>query len=743
MLSDASSGSSGVVVYRRTGDADGIDAIDEYSRRLVGALGVNGSAPRYVADGLSSLLASTGAPSWILLQYNPFRYGPRGFAPDLVRDARRLRHRSHARLAVMVHEAWVDMTDWRTTLMGLWQRAQLRALLRLADGVMTSTQALARELGRGAVHVPIAATIMPVPTSPAAARDRLGLGDKLAVALFGRANPSRALDHAEAAVAALTEARGADRLAILNLGADAPPFHVPPGVEVRTPGRLGADELSLHLWASDMVLLPLTDGVSTRRTTLMAALAHGRPVIGLRGRNTDAVLAQAQGALALTPAGDPAAFARAAVELTADGERLRALGDAGRRLYESHFDWPVVARRVASVLETTASIRRAPRARARDVIFVAHDVGGSGGMERQSEQLVGRLLEAGRPVTVIARTCALAERDGLRFRRVPAPRRPATLAYPAFFVLGSLLLARRREALLHTTGAIVANRADVSTVHYCHRAAAAQVEGSRASRPDPLYRVNAALAGILARAGEAWCYRPARTGLLCAVSGGVGAELRNEFPAMQDVVRTVANGVDATAFRPDARARREVRAQLGIDARTPLALFVGGDWERKGLSHAVDALELAPGWQLAVAGGGDPAPPAARARSAGTESRLRFLGVVRDMSRLYAAADAFVLPTAYEAFPLVALEAAASGLPLLVTRVNGVEDLLQDGCNGWFVARDGRDVARRLNELGADPLLARRMGAAGRTAAAGYSWEAMTAGYLAVYAELDAAPSRC
>jgi glycosyltransferase involved in cell wall biosynthesis len=119
---------------------------------------------------------------------------------------------------------------------------------------------------------------------------------------------------------------------------------------VRDPGRLEADELSVHLWASDLVLLPFTDGVSTRRGTLMAALAHGRPVLGLRGCHTDAVLAEAPDAVALTPAGDRHAFSCAAVELAGDPGRLRATGDAGRRLYESRFDWPVLAQSVASVL---------------------------------------------------------------------------------------------------------------------------------------------------------------------------------------------------------------------------------------------------------------------------------------------------------------------------------------------------------------------------------------------------------
>jgi UDP-glucose:(heptosyl)LPS alpha-1,3-glucosyltransferase len=320
--------------------------------------------------------------------------------------------------------------------------------------------------------------------------------------------------------------------------------------------------------------------------------------------------------------------------------------------------------------------------------------------------------------------------------RIPTPRRPFAVAYPAFFALASYHVARRHDAIVHTTGAIVANRADVSTVHYCHRSAVERVDTVRATRPGPLYWLNATACSAMSLWAEAWCYRPGRTRLLCAVSTGLAAELDEKFPVMRGAVRTVPNGVDVAVFRPDPAAGGEVRAELGVHESAALAVFAGGDWERKRLGHAVDALAFAPGWHLVVAGAGDPEPQLARARAAGTESRLHFLGPVTDMPRIYAAGDAFVLPTSYEAFPLVVLEAAASGLPLLVTRVNGVEDILQEGRNGWFIAPDGRDIARRLNELRADPELAGTLGASARSAAAGYSWEAMRDGYLALYAEL-------
>jgi glycosyltransferase involved in cell wall biosynthesis len=748
---------TGVVVYRARG---GIDAIDDYSRRLAAAMSSSGNEAQYIPEGLAPVLASSGQPSWVLLQYNPFRYGRSGFAPGLLRDVLRLRRHSRSHLALMVHEAWIDMTDPKSIVIGVWQRAQLRALLSFADCVMTSTQALARELGPGTIHVPVAANITPVSASPSTARERIGVSDRLVIALFGRANPGRSLDYAEAAIAALATVHG-HRLIVLNLGADAPALRVPPGVEVRSPGKLSAADLSFHLWASDLVLLPFRDGVSTRRTTLMAALAHGRPVLGLLGHGTDTLLGGAEDALVLTPAGDLSAFSRAAVELTSNPQRLRAIGEAGQRLYESHFDWPVMARSVASLLATgtantsgsrpptSTRTKSASRMIARrsdfapgtsskpnqTVVFVAHEVGGAGGMERQSEQFVGRLLAAGHPVTVIARGCSL-EHENLRFIRVPTLRRPASVGYVAFFALASLLVARQREALVHTTGAIIANRADVCTVHYCHHGAASQIRASRASRSSVLYRTNAAIAGILARAGETYSYRRRRTRLLCAVSNGVATELKQSFPEMQPAIRVVPNGVDTAVFRPDSAARRDLRAELGVDAHALIALFVGGDWERKGLAHAVDALALAPDWQLVIAGAGNSEPLTARARVAGSDSRLRFLGTVTDMPRLYPAGDAFVFPTAYEAFPLVSLEAAASALPLLATRVNGVEDFLEHGTNGWFIDRDARDIARRLNQLRNDPERARAMGEQARTAALGYSWEAMAAGYESLYAGL-------
>jgi UDP-glucose:(heptosyl)LPS alpha-1,3-glucosyltransferase len=199
-------------------------------------------------------------------------------------------------------------------------------------------------------------------------------------------------------------------------------------------------------------------------------------------------------------------------------------------------------------------------------------------------------------------------------------------------------------------------------------------------------------------------------------------------------VSVISNGVDGMTFHPaSVAARRAARARFGLDEARRCALFVGGDWARKGLRFAIGSMSHADNWELVVAGRGDEALYESIARSAGVGERVHFLGLVTDTAELYRAADVFILPTAYETFSLVAYEAAASGLPLLATRVSGIEDVLHHEVSGFVIGFDERDIGLRLRQFDAEPGLAVRMGAEARRITEAFTWESMIVRHQALY----------
>jgi UDP-glucose:(heptosyl)LPS alpha-1,3-glucosyltransferase len=381
--------------------------------------------------------------------------------------------------------------------------------------------------------------------------------------------------------------------------------------------------------------------------------------------------------------------------------------------------------------ERRTTMEEAPRAC--DVTIVAHHVGVVGGMERILAELAMGLQRRGHEVTVIAYACDLPAGSGVTFRRVRGPSRPFVFCYPWFMVAGTIALRRWRQGLVLAMGAIVLNRVDVIAVQYCQ-----QVGPATPSRASRLFRLNARASAVLGRIAERVCFplnRPRR--FVCA-SEGVAEEIREHFPWQADRATTIPNGVDIDAFAPGSRRRDAValRETLEIDGDRRVAIFVGSEWQRKGLEPVIQALVLAKGWDLLVVGNGDRDRYEQLAEEAGVGDAVHWLGVSRDTAPLYQMADAFVFPSSYEAFPLVALEAAASGLPILATPVNGVRELVMDGANGFLISRDARDIAGRLRQLAEDPGLRDRLGNSARRSALEYSWERMVERHHELYASL-------
>jgi UDP-glucose:(heptosyl)LPS alpha-1,3-glucosyltransferase len=368
------------------------------------------------------------------------------------------------------------------------------------------------------------------------------------------------------------------------------------------------------------------------------------------------------------------------------------------------------------------------------VAIVAHGIHDAGGMERVLAELIRRIHRDWR-IVVIASELAADLRPLVDWRPVPVPRRPIPLKFMAFFLLGSLRLARAQTDVVHTTGAIVANRADVATVHFCH-AGFREATGSLAPKGGrPLRRLNTTVARALALTAERWCYRPVRLRVLAAVSRGLAAELTRHYPALP--VRLTPNGVDVERFAPDAGARDRLRQEQDVAPGGLVTLFVGGDWDRKGLSVAIQGVAAArdhgANLQLWVVGRGHEPRFRELAQHVGVVGSVRFFGARTDVERFYQASDIFLFPTSYEAAPLVAYEAAACGLPVVATRVNGVEDLVGTHEAGMLIEATPESAGDALVRLATDAALRHAMGATGRRRTAGLTWDHSAKAVVDIY----------
>jgi glycosyltransferase involved in cell wall biosynthesis len=369
------------------------------------------------------------------------------------------------------------------------------------------------------------------------------------------------------------------------------------------------------------------------------------------------------------------------------------------------------------------------------VTIVAHDIGPVGGMERVLADLILGLRGRGHEITVIARTCELPAGAGVDFHRVRGPGRPFLIAYPWFLLAGSLALRRRGRGVIQATGGIVLGPVDILAVHYCH-----QVGPANPSRSTLLFRLNIKLVRVLKRVAERLSFRANRTATFVCVSDGVADEVRAHYPALADRVRTIHNGIDTDAYAPGSREAeaQAMREQLRIAQDRLVAVFVGSEWERKGLRPILHALALAPEWSLVVVGHGDEGRYRELAESLGVADAVRWVGVTQDVGLMYALADAFVLPTSYETFSLVTFEAAASGLPILATPVNGISELIEEGENGFLIEPEPVSIAQRLGLLAADPGLRTRLGEAARRSALRFGREIMVAKHHELYQRMAA-----
>ena len=208
-------------------------------------------------------------------------------------------------------------------------------------------------------------------------------------------------------------------------------------------------------------------------------------------------------------------------------------------------------------------------------------------------------------------------------------------------------------------------------------------------------------------------------------------------------VQVIPPGVDLTLFQPvDTLMARQ---ELALTYKR-IILYAGRIEPLKGLDiliKAVSMLNDAANAHLVIVGGGpDDAAEMRRLKSLASQldisNMVSFVGAV-SQERLpvyYGAADVFVLPSWYESFGLVALEAMSCGTPVVVSRVGGLRTFVENGKTGYLVPwRCPEAFARSIDTLLANPALRDAMGSAARRKALDMSWAAMANSVLKCYSD--------
>lgn len=212
------------------------------------------------------------------------------------------------------------------------------------------------------------------------------------------------------------------------------------------------------------------------------------------------------------------------------------------------------------------------------------------------------------------------------------------------------------------------------------------------------------------------------------------------FPEAVSKLHVIYNGVDLQHFHPSIRTehRASTRAQLGIREDEKVFLFVGSGFARKGVDRLLRAFANLgrAGTRLVIVGADRKLAQSRRcAERLGVAPLVTFTGGVADVRPYYAGADIFVLPTLYDPFPNAAVEALASGLPVVTTFQSGAAELIRPGENGAVCdALDIPALTRSLTEVAQiDPAAAREHACA---SVSSLGMDAMAEKLLRLYSEL-------
>jgi UDP-glucose:(heptosyl)LPS alpha-1,3-glucosyltransferase len=355
----------------------------------------------------------------------------------------------------------------------------------------------------------------------------------------------------------------------------------------------------------------------------------------------------------------------------------------------------------------------------------------AGGLERYAGLLARGLIGRGHEVDIYAQAWGRPgdppEEPHLHFHRVPVVRKPAWLQALLFHWGVKRALARQSYDIVMGSGVVL-----FYPQHVYRLGGGLMVEWLRRRYPSRLVRTAVMMVRPIFLVNS-WLEQRLLSGRvthLIANSKEYKEQAVRAYGVPSDRISVIYNGYDRDQFHPDetGERRRAFRRQYHFPDDSTVLLFVSQDFKRKGLDYAIAALPAVlrknPRVWLMVVGKDRQGRFLSQARRLGVDRRVVFVGATDSVEQCYVGADALVLPTRYDPFANVCLEAMACGLPVVTSRINGASELIADGKNGYVIndPADADGLADRLCRL-LDPAHRLALGRAAIQTASRYSVE--------------------
>jgi UDP-glucose:(heptosyl)LPS alpha-1,3-glucosyltransferase len=208
----------------------------------------------------------------------------------------------------------------------------------------------------------------------------------------------------------------------------------------------------------------------------------------------------------------------------------------------------------------------------------------------------------------------------------------------------------------------------------------------------------------------------------------VAHDLMHYYNVTSSRISVVPPGVNHLDFAPSTQAKDSLAKKLSLPHGFKV-VFTGHDFARKGLDRAIESVAaMRQKATLLIIGNGDRSPYMRLARRRGIAEKVLFLGSRSDVPRILQAADVAILPTRVDMWGAPAVEAMATGIPIIVSAAAGSAEAVVDGQTGHILSDpfDRQACADLLDRLATSDSLRTALGKAGRERAMNYTWEVQT-----------------